>query len=196
MRQAALLFSLLLAPAALAQQHAGQPSAGTPRIHEPGNGQPLANVPISNLYPGNVAASPDIQNPLHNDPESVQRGMNNFIAFNCVGCHAPNGGGGMGPSLSDNKWIYGSKPAQIYLTIAQGRPNGMPAWAGMLPSDAIWDLVSYVQSIAEKPSDKLGKTISPTSPSIEQVPAEFVSSPTPWRMTEPFSSGRQPGTKK
>ncbi len=195
MRRAVLLLGLALAPAALAQ-HAGQRSTSAPQVHDHSDGDALVHTPVGNLSPGNVSAAPDIENPLRNDPESVQRGMDDFIAFNCVGCHAPNGGGGMGPSLSDNVWIYGDKPAQIYLTIAQGRPNGMPAWGGMLPSDTIWDLVSYVQSIAEKPSDKLGKTISPNSPSIEQAPAEFVTSATPWRTTEPFSSGRRPGTKK
>ena len=40
------------------------------------------------------------------------------------------GGGGIGPPLMDDRWIYGSAPENIYASIVQGRPNGMPAWGG------------------------------------------------------------------
>ena len=62
--------------------------------------------------------------------------------MNCNGCHAPHGAGGMGPPLSDAEWIYGSEPAQIFLTVVQGRPNGMPSFAQALPEDDIWKLVA------------------------------------------------------
>lgn len=39
-----------------------------------------------------------------------------FSFYNCNGCHA-NGGGGIGPALSDDEWIYGFRPAQIFATI-------------------------------------------------------------------------------
>jgi len=120
--------------------------------------------------------------------------MKDFIAFNCVGCHMSNGGGGMGPALSNNKWIYGSKPANIYLSIAQGRAAGMPAWGTVLPSNVIWELVSYIQSISQDPDKTFGKTISlkPQSPDIEQVPAQVLQSATPWKHTEPIKSGQKP----
>ena len=53
----------------------------------------------------------------------------------------------MGPSLSDRRFIYGAAPPNIFLSIYQGRPNGMPTWGEMLPESTIWELVSYVQSI-------------------------------------------------
>jgi cytochrome c oxidase cbb3-type subunit 3 len=84
-----------------------------------------------------------------------------FDAMNCVGCHAAEGGGGMGPPLSDNLWIYGSEPAQIYLTILQGRPNGMPSFAKALPPDAIWQLVSYVRTLSKSPGSPVN---APTHP--------------------------------
>jgi cytochrome c oxidase cbb3-type subunit 3 len=55
-------------------------------------------------------------------------GMRDFANLNCVGSHATKAGDGMGPSLSDNQWIYGDKPSQIFLSIYQDRPNGMPAF--------------------------------------------------------------------
>ena len=156
----------------------------------------LLRVPVTGVVPGGVNRAPNITNPLANDPNAAQRGMKDFDAFNCSGCHAANGAGGMGPSLSDDKWIYRSSPANIYLTIVQGRANGMPAWGAVLPDRVIWELVSYIQSISEKPSGQFGKTTSaqPPSPNIEQVPPEKMQTPQPWNFTEPFSKGQRPGT--
>jgi cytochrome c oxidase cbb3-type subunit 3 len=156
----------------------------------------LLRVPVTGIVPGDVNVAPNIKNPLANDPNAAQRGMKDFDAFNCSGCHAANGAGGMGPSLSNDSWVYRSSPANIYLTIVQGRSKGMPAWGAMLPDRAIWELVSYIQSISEKPSGQFGKTTSlqPPSPNIEQVPPEKMQTPQPWNFTEPFSKGQRPGT--
>lgn len=156
----------------------------------------LLKTPLSHgIIPGADMPVPQIKNPEANNPEAVQKGMKYFTSFNCVGCHAANGGGGMGPALSNRYFKFGSKPADIYLDIAQGRPLGMPAWGSLLPSDVIWDLVAYIKSISHAPSHEWGTTISPTSPSIEEVPAEFLQTATPWKFTEPFSYGQEPEAK-
>ncbi len=154
----------------------------------------VLQVPVSHLVPGGHALAPEIPNPLANDPRAVERGMRDFIQFNCVGCHAPNGAGGMGPSLSDNVWIYGNKPAQIYMTLVQGRPNGMPAFGQVLPDQTLWELVAYVQSISKDPVKTFGYTFSlqPQSPAIEQVPADKLQTAQPWDYTEAFHNGQQP----
>ena len=77
----------------------------------------------------------------------LSQGQTLYSAFNCVGCHA-HGGGDVGPPLMDDKWIYGGEIDQIYLSIAQGRPNGMPAFAGMIPPEQIWQLSGYVRSLS------------------------------------------------
>lgn len=160
---------------------------------ELGNGpDALIKVPVSGIHPGNVASVPVIRNPVEGDPKAVQLGLQYFNAMNCVGCHAPNGAGGMGRALSNRFFQYGWTPANIYLSIAQGRPNGMPAWGSTLPPEAIWDLVAYIQSISQAPVEEWGTTVSAKSPSIEQVPAEFEMTTTPWAHTEPFSYGQKP----
>jgi cytochrome c oxidase cbb3-type subunit 3 len=121
--------------------------------------------------------------------------MTYFNQFNCIGCHAPNGGGGMGPSLSNSTFIYGSEPENIYLTILQGRPKGMPAWGNILPDHVIWDLVTYISGISKKPSEPWGKTTSVSGFKIEQIPAEFMSTVSPWKHTAPFSYGQAPFEK-
>jgi cytochrome c oxidase cbb3-type subunit 3 len=158
----------------------------------------LLRVPVTGVYPGGNPAGlyPNMPNPLAADPDAVVRGMKDFDVFNCSGCHAANGGGGMGPSLSDNQWIYRSSPANIYLTIVQGRSAGMPAFGAMLPDRTVWELVAYIKSISQKPGPAFGKTTSnqPQIPNREQVPAGQLQSPTPWNFTEPMPpNGEKPG---
>ncbi|HEX3432023.1 MAG TPA: c-type cytochrome [Rhizomicrobium sp.] len=160
----------------------------------------MLRVPVTGVYPGGRPAglNPDMKNPLANDPDAAQRGMKDFNTFNCVGCHADNGGGGMGPSLSDNIWIYRSSPGNIYMTIVQGRAYGMPAFGAMLPDRTVWELVSYIQSISEKPGPHFGRTtsLSPPLPDHEQVPANAVQTSSPWNYIEPLPPrGGKPGTK-
>lgn len=160
----------------------------------------LLRVPATLNYPGATTSglNPDLKNPVANDPNSVERGMQDFNTFNCVGCHAANGGGGMGPALSNDKWLYGSSPGQIYLDIVQGRGQmGMPAFGAMLPDQVVWDLVAYIKSISHKPPPTFGRTtsVAPQSPSIEQVSANKIKTATPWNYTEPMpkNGGKSPG---
>lgn len=77
----------------------------------------------------------------------MNQGKRLFRWYNCAGCHA-EGGGGMGPPLMDEKWFYGHEPEQIYETIMNGRPNGMPSFRGRIPEEQVWQLVAYVRSMS------------------------------------------------
>ena len=184
-------------PAASPRSETGAPSIeATPGASAPFSvsANPILHVPVSGLSPGNVWFTPKIANPLAQDPQAATRGMQDFIQFNCVGCHAPNAGGGMGPALSEGRFIYGSSPANLFLSIYQGRPNGMPTWGQLLAESTIWELVAYVDSIAHPPSSTFGRTISrtPQSPAVEETPAEFLQTANPWSFTIPFSNGQKP----
>jgi cytochrome c oxidase cbb3-type subunit III len=175
--------------AATAQQDTKQDAKSTP-VERYGK---LLDVPINTIVPGGAAVHADVKNPAGADPASEQRGMRYFNAFNCVGCHMGNGGGGMGPALSRHPFIYGDAPANIYLTIVQGRPNGMPAWGSLLPNEAVWDLVSYITSISNEPkSPSWGTTVSVSEPAIQQVPAELQATSKPWDYTEKATNGQKP----
>jgi cytochrome c oxidase cbb3-type subunit 3 len=76
----------------------------------------------------------------------VAEGKRLFAWFNCNGCHS-NGGGGMGPALMDDKWIYGSAIENIAASIREGRPNGMPTFRGLIPEHEIWQIAAYVRSL-------------------------------------------------
>jgi cytochrome c oxidase cbb3-type subunit 3 len=184
-------------PEASPRSETGVPAIeATPGASAPfsASANPILHVPVSGLHPGDVSFAPKINNPLASDPKATTRGMQDFIQFNCVGCHAANGGGGMGPALSEGQFIYGSTPANLFLSIYQGRPNGMPAWGELLAESTIWELVAYVDSIAHPPSAAFGRTISrtPQSPAIEETPAEFLQTSKPWSFTSAFSNGQKP----
>ena len=87
------------------------------------------------------------QGPYGENAYALNEGKRLFASFNCQGCHA-HGGGGMGPPLMDSTWIYGFDPANIYATIANGRPNGMPAFGNRIVPSQIWELVAYVRSMS------------------------------------------------
>jgi cytochrome c oxidase cbb3-type subunit III len=83
----------------------------------------------------------------------ISQGKQFYTWFNCNGCHA-NGGGGSGPPLMDDSWIYGSSIDNIVRTILEGRPNGMPSFRGKLTDDQVWQIAAFVRSMSGNvPSD-------------------------------------------
>lgn len=87
------------------------------------------------------------RNPYAEHADARMEGRRLFVAFNCAGCHGDHGGGGMGPSLRDEIWVYGGSDADIYDSIAEGRAFGMPAWGTLLPPDTIWKMAAYISSM-------------------------------------------------
>ncbi len=93
-----------------------------------------------------VVSALSTANPYADNPQAVSAGKALFIKMNCAGCHAYTAKGNMGPDLTDTYWRYGGLPIQIYKSIHDGRPQGMPAWGAALPPQEIWKLVAYIQS--------------------------------------------------
>lgn len=88
-----------------------------------------------------------LRNPYEGDRNAVAAGAKLFVAYNCIDCHGADGGGAMGPSLADGRWHFGGAPSEIFESIYQGRPDGMPAWGSLISADQIWLLVTYLQSL-------------------------------------------------
>jgi cytochrome c oxidase cbb3-type subunit III len=113
----------------------------------PNGDQLTQSTRISQLQPGSPSQPLTVDSPLEHNAYALSEGKRLYSAYNCVGCHA-QGGGGIGPALMDHRWIYGSRPDQIFSTIVQGRPNGMPAFGGRVPEQEVWQLVAYVESLS------------------------------------------------
>jgi cytochrome c oxidase cbb3-type subunit 3 len=92
-------------------------------------------------------ASAPITNLDHSQSFDILEGKRLFGWFNCGSCHA-NGGGNIGPALTDSQWIYGTDEKDIFASILDGRPNGMPAFKGRIPEKQILQLVAYIRSIS------------------------------------------------
>jgi cytochrome c oxidase cbb3-type subunit III len=121
-----------------------QGRANAPRVrntaYQPGD--PAVDAPAT------APAEPDTPYTAENNAYAVSQGKRLFRWYNCSGCHSPGGGGDWGPALSDDKWIYGSRPQDIYASIVQGRPAGMPSFGSHISQDQVWQLVAYVRSLS------------------------------------------------
>lgn len=109
--------------------------------------QEVLALPLGDLAGGAKNANVQANNPVARDKSAIAQGQSLFRAMNCAYCHGMKADGVMGPDLTDTYWRYGGTPAMIYKSIAEGRPQGMPAWANMLPPSAIWSIVAYIQSL-------------------------------------------------
>ena len=105
-------------------------------------------VRLTSLEPGAPQPPSGVRSPYQDNAWGMAEGKRLYAAYNCAPCHGMNGGGAIGPALMDDRWIYGSKPDQIYATISQGRPNGMPSFGGHVATQQIWQLVAYVQAMS------------------------------------------------
>lgn len=127
----------------------------------PENGPTLASVATTTLYAG--ATTPPPPDPRAKQYEDnayqVAQGQRLFQWFNCSGCHG-NGGGGMGPPHIDDEWRYGGSIEQIYASIVQGRPNGMPSFRNKMTEQQIWQVAAYVRAM----SGQLRKDVPPSRP--------------------------------
>lgn len=81
------------------------------------------------------------------DTAVAREGRQLFLTFNCYSCHGGLAGGAMGPSLRDTVWKFGGTDSAIFNSIHDGRPAGMPTWAGTLSPAQIKVLVVYIRSL-------------------------------------------------
>jgi|SRR5579884_1692537 len=127
----------------------------------------------SPIQPGGVKSLPYVGNPYSGSAYAISEGQRLFSWYNCTGCHA-NGGGGIGPPLIKETWIYGVEPANLFDTIVKGRPNGMPTWGGKIPEYQIWQLVAYIRSLNNLQPQA---ATSPRSDTIQTNPAAVPDQP-------------------
>ncbi len=149
-RCALLLLALLAAASAggcgqaqSAAQNAKSPSPeGLPAASQ------VTSIPLGDMAGAAEAQPGTVRNPFENDPAAIERGHKLFVEMNCAGCHAYTAVGAMGPNLTDSYWRYGGEPVQIFKSISEGRPQGMPAWGKAMPPEDIWRIVAYIDSIS------------------------------------------------
>lgn len=81
------------------------------------------------------------------DDEAREEGREVYLKY-CAACHATDGGGLIGPNLTDDQWLHGGTIDSIHVVIAEGvLAKGMPAWAKMLSAEQVDQVTAYVWSL-------------------------------------------------
>lgn len=85
---------------------------------------------------------------LLTDPADIAAGKSIYDT-NCVACHRADGGGGIGPNLTDDSWILGGDVKEIFNTIMKGGRDGkgMVAWEQQIKPTDIQKVASYILSL-------------------------------------------------
>lgn len=67
----------------------------------------------------------------------------------CAACHRADGGGGIGPNLTDDHWILGGGIKNVFNTIMEGgrEGKGMVPWKATIKPADIQKIASYVLSL-------------------------------------------------
>jgi cytochrome c oxidase cbb3-type subunit 3 len=156
MRNAGKLALIIVTSALLAScgREEKEPAPPAPKADAAANEERLPAIAQVPFAPGGtepVREQSEGMRAIMDDPEQIAAGRQLYLAMNCVGCHS-HGGGGMGPALIDDTWIYGSEIENIAASIREGRPAGMPAFRGFLPEEQIWQIAAYVRSMPEAAS--------------------------------------------
>ena len=85
---------------------------------------------------------------LLTDASDLKRGKAVFN-LNCASCHLMDGGGSIGPNLTDEYWILGGGIKNVFNTVSNGGRDGkgMVAWNKTLKAEDIAKVASYVISL-------------------------------------------------
>jgi cytochrome c oxidase cbb3-type subunit 3 len=84
---------------------------------------------------------------LTRDSKALAAGKQLFVST-CAPCHRPDGGGLIGPNLTDDYWLHGGSITEIHHTITYGvLDKGMPNWGKMLRAEQVADVAAYVYTL-------------------------------------------------
>lgn len=105
------------------------------------------------------------------DSTILAQGKKTFVMM-CAPCHRPDGGGLVGPNLTDDYWIHGSNFVDNVTTIWNGVPSkGMVTWKATMKPGEIYAVASYIYTLrgTHPPNPKQREDLAPpppTGPSI------------------------------
>ena len=81
------------------------------------------------------------------DAVVLDSGRQTYAKF-CAPCHRADGGGLVGPNLTDDYWIHGSNFTDNVKVIWDGVPaKGMITWKNVLKPDEIYSVASYIYTL-------------------------------------------------
>jgi cytochrome c oxidase cbb3-type subunit 3 len=104
----------------------------------------------------------------------------------CAACHANDGGGGVGPNMTDQYWIHGGDIKDLFATVKYGVPQkGMISWQSQLTPAQMRNVSSYILTLQgttpENPKEPQGELYVPEvieevdSAQVEEMAGEAIS---------------------
>ena len=115
------------------------------------------------------------------DAPSLDAGKKIF-GTTCIACHLADGGGSVGPNLTDNYWLHGGSIKDIFKTIKYGWPEkGMKSWKDDYSPVQMAQLASFVKSLQGtkpgKPKEQQGVLYEEPIPVVKADSAKKVANP-------------------
>lgn len=130
------------------------------------NGEALKSAAVGRFESGIRALQPSA------DPVRLDAGRRTFATW-CAPCHRADGGGLVGPNLTDEYWIHGSNFADNVTTIWNGVPaKGMVTWKNTLKPEQIYEVASFIYTLRGAKLEKPGKVPENLAP-VRTGPGEF-----------------------
>ncbi|NBC17615.1 MAG: c-type cytochrome [Bacteroidetes bacterium] len=81
------------------------------------------------------------------EEQAIEAGAQTYAAV-CASCHGAEGGGSIGPNLTDNYWVHGNTNMDMFNVITDGvAAKGMPPWDSALSPEERAQLVAFIQSL-------------------------------------------------
>jgi cytochrome c oxidase cbb3-type subunit 2 len=96
-----------------------------------------------------TAEAAESKNPYAGNRAAEEEGEKTFKE-NCRSCHGEKGAGGFGPKLATTARKFGGSDAELFASVAGGRPGGMPAFLSQLGKDRVWKAVAYIRRLEKE----------------------------------------------
>ena len=94
-----------------------------------------------------VAAIDEISVKVITDVLAIADGKQTFLN-NCASCHRKDGGGDIGPNLTDENWLHGGAIQDVFKVVRHGvQGTNMIAWEGFISPDKMQNVANYVLTL-------------------------------------------------
>ncbi len=128
----------------------------------------------ADLRKANQAAAIDENTVVFDESATALSAGKTLFETNCAACHAADGGGGVGPNLTDEYWLHGGSIKEVFTVVKYGViEKGMIPWQDQLSPEEIQQVSSYILTL------KGTSPANPKAPQGEPYSAAPAESPAP-----------------
>lgn len=117
----------------------------------------------------NMLASIDESSVVFDESSAALSAGKTIFQNNCAACHAADGGGGVGPNLTDEYWLHGGSIQEVFKVVKYGVvEKGMIPWQDQLSPEEMQQVSSFILTLVgttpANPKEPQGELFSPSAP--------------------------------